>query len=119
MSTAMSAEALRERYQAYISSLNAHEWDKLPSFLADSVNHNGTKLDHQGYRGLIPPETHFVVADLIVDPDARQVASRLDITVAGKRLTEHVFYRFNEDLKIERVWSLVQDGEVTGYSVGR
>lgn len=114
MNTSITARALRERYEAYIRTLNARDWEALPEFLANSVDHNGKTLDHQGYRNLIPAETHFVVADLIVDAEARQVASRLDITVAGKRLTEHVFYRFNQDLRIERVWSLVQDGQVTG-----
>jgi predicted ester cyclase len=113
MAPSITAQELRDRYQAYISTLNAQDWNKLSTFLAQTVNHNGRILDHEGYRNLIPAETHFVVADLMVDSDARQVASRLEITVAGKKLTEHVFYRFNEDLKIERVWSLVQDGEVT------
>jgi predicted ester cyclase len=114
MIPSITAQELRDRYQAYISTLNARDWNTLSSFLAQTVNHNGKILDHEGYRNLIPAETHFVVADLLVDSDVRQVASRLEITVAGKKLTEHVFYRFNEDLKIERVWSLVQDGEVTG-----
>jgi predicted ester cyclase len=114
MAITITAQALQERYQAYISTLNARDWKTLSAFLAQTVNHNGKILDHEGYRNLIPAETHFVVADLLVDSNVRQVASRLEITVAGKKLTEHVFYRFNEDLKIVRVWSLVQDGEVTG-----
>lgn len=114
MTSTTTSKALKERYQAYISTLNARDWTTLPAFLAESVNHNGNDLDHQGYRNLIPAATHFVVADLIVDADVRQVASRLEITVDGKKLTEHVFYRFNGELKIERVWSLVQDGQVTG-----
>jgi predicted ester cyclase len=109
----MTAQDLKGRYTAYISTLNAQDWDTLSKFLAETVNHNGKILDHRGYRGLIPAETHFVVADLVVDSEARQVASRLNITVAEKNLTEHVFYRFNQDLKIERVWSLVLDGLVT------
>jgi predicted ester cyclase len=114
MAPSITAQELRDRYQAYISTLNAQDWNTLSTFLAHTVNHNGKILGYEGYRNLIPAETHFVVADLLVDSDVRQVASRLEITVAGKRLTEHVFYRFNEDLKIERVWSLVQDGMVTG-----
>jgi predicted ester cyclase len=114
MIPSITAQELRDRYQAYISTLNARDWNTLSSFLAQTVNHNGKILDHEGYRNLIPAETHFVVADLLVDSDVRQVASRLEITLAGKKLSEHVFYRFNEDLKIERVWSLVQDGEITG-----
>jgi predicted ester cyclase len=114
MIPSITAQELRDRYQAYISTLNARDWNTLSTFLAQTVNHNGKILDHEGYRNLIPAETHFVVADLLVDSDVRLVASRLEITVAGKKLTEHVFYRFNKDLKIERVWSLVQDGEVTG-----
>jgi predicted ester cyclase len=114
MAPSITAQELRDRYQAYISTLNARDWKTLSTFLAQTVNHNGKILDHEGYRNLIPAETQFVVADLMVDSDVRQVASRLEITVAGKKLTEHVFYRFDENLKIERVWSLVQEGEVTG-----
>lgn len=114
MTTTVTTKTLKERYQAYIHTLNERDWDALPAFLAESINHNGKILDSQGYRNLIPANTHFVVADLMVDSDIRQVASRLEITVAEKALTEHVFYRFNDDLKIERVWSLVQDGKVTG-----
>jgi len=114
MAPSTTAQALRERYRAYITTLNTQDWNTLSTFLAQTVNHNGKILDYEGYRNLIPAETHFVVAGLLVDSDVRQVASRLEITVAGKKVTEHVFYRFNEDLKIERVWSLVQDGEVTG-----
>lgn len=113
MTSTINAQALRDRYQAYISTLNAKDWETLPTFLKETVNHNGNHLNHEGYRNLIPAETHFVVEDLVVDPEIRQVASRLNITVAGKKLTEHCFYRFSEDLKIERVWSLVQDGQGT------
>jgi predicted ester cyclase len=114
MVSSITAQELRDRYQAYISTLNTQDWNTLSTFLAQTINHNGNTLDHEGYRNLIPAETHFVIADLMVDSDVLQVASRLEITVAGKKLTEHVFYRFDKDLKIERVWSLVQDGEVTG-----
>jgi len=114
MAATITSQKLQERYQAYISTLNAQDWDLLSTFLAQAVNHNGKILDHEGYRNLIPAETHFVVADLLVDSNVLQVASRLEIVVDGKQLTEHVFYRFNEDLKIERVWSIVQDGEATG-----
>jgi predicted ester cyclase len=113
MTPTINAQALRDQYEAYISTLNAQDWKTLPTFLEESVNHNGNHLNQEGYRNLIPAETHFTVADLVVDPEMRQVASRLDITVAGKELTEHCFYRFSESLKIERVWSLVQDGKVT------
>jgi len=114
MAPIITPQELRERYQAYISALNAHDWSSLSVFLAQAVTHNGKILDHEGYRNLIPAKTHFVVADLLVDANVLQVASRLEIVVDGKKLTEHVFYRFNEDLKIERVWSMVQDGELTG-----
>ena len=114
MAPTITPEELRERYQAYISALNTQDWSSLSIFLAQAVNHNGKILDHEGYRNLIPAKTHFVVADLLVDSNVLQVASRLEIVVDGKKLTEHVFYRFNEDLKIERVWSIVQDGEATG-----
>jgi predicted ester cyclase len=113
-SVTVTRQDLEECYQAYIATLNAEDWASLPKYLAESVNHNGKTLDYSGYRDLIPAETHFIVADLVVDTEKRQVASRLDITVAGKQLTEHCFYRFNEAMEIERVWSLVQDGQVTG-----
>jgi predicted ester cyclase len=110
----VSADQLRERYRAYIETLNAKEWENLPEYLATTVTHNAKPLDNDGYRALIPPDTHFVIADLVVDPDSRKVASRLEITVAGVKHTEHCFYRFSESQVIEKVWSLVVEGEATG-----
>lgn len=110
----MPARDLHDRYEQYINTLNAEEWPDLPEYLEPTVNHNGNLLDYAGYRQLIPPQTHFTIADLVVDTEKRQVAARLDIKVAGKQVTEHVFYSFSEGYKIDRVWSLVQDGQVTG-----
>lgn len=110
----VTSDQLRQRYSAYIQVLNARDWETLPQFLASEVNHNARRLDKDGYIALIPAETHFIIADLVVDPDTRRVASRLEITVAGEKRTEHCFYQFTEDLVIEKVWSLVVEGEATG-----
>lgn len=114
MMSQATADQLRQRYNAYIHTINARDWNDLPQFLAREVNHNARTLDKDGYIALIPAETHFVVADLVVDPETRQVASRLEITVAGEQRTEHCFYQFTGSLVIEKVWSLVVDGEATG-----
>lgn len=111
---AISYEGIKERYERYIDTLNKEDWSSFPKHLADTVNHNGNLLDHAGYRQLIPPQTHFTIVELLVDVAKRQVGVRLAITVGEKRVTEHVFYHFTEELKIDHVWSLVQDGEVTG-----
>lgn len=114
MPTAMTTQQLKLTYEQYIGTLNARAWVTLPDYLEPTVNHNGNLLDYDGYRQLIPPQTHFTIADLVIDSEKRQVAVRLEITVGDKQVTEHVFYRFSENYKIDRVWSLVQDGRATG-----
>jgi predicted ester cyclase len=114
MTAALTAEQLKGRYEQYLDTLNAEAWSALPDHLEATVNHNGNMLNHDGYRQLIPAQTHFSVADIVVDAEKRQVAVRLYIAVATKHVTEHVFYHFSENYKIDRVWSLVQDGQVTG-----
>lgn len=120
MSSNITAQDLRAKYESYIHTLNAAErsesdalYETLTNHIEASVNHNGKILDYAAYAQLIPPSTHFEVVELLVDPDKLQVAARLDITVAEKRVTEHVFYHFSENGKIDRVWSLVQDGRPT------
>jgi predicted ester cyclase len=119
MTKPLSTKELELKYKSYIDTLNLEDrdegvYDGLARHLEASVNHNGKVLDYAGYARLIPPMTHFVIAELLVDVDKRQVAARLDITIEEKRLTEHVFYHYSENGKIDRVWSLVQDGQVTG-----
>lgn len=115
----LTMKELQRRYESYIDTLNLEDWDEgayegLARHLEPTVNHNGKLLDYAGYSRLIPPMTHFVIAELLVDADKRQLAVRLEITIEEKRLTEHVFYHYSENGKIDRVWSLVQDGQVTG-----
>jgi predicted ester cyclase len=110
----VTAYQLRHRYKAYIETVNAEQWDTLPQFLAETVNYNGKPLDNDGYIALIPADIQYLVADLVVDIETRQVASRLEIIVAGVKQTEHCFYQFTNDQVIEKVWSLVVKGEATG-----
>jgi len=46
------------------------------------------------------------------------VAARLENVVAGVKQTEHCFYQFTSDLVIDKVWTLVVDGEATGPHEG-
>ena len=119
MRTDLTAKELERRYESYIDTLNLEDWDEgaytgLARHIEPAVNHNGKILDYAGYARLIPPMTHFVIAELLVDAEKRQLAARLEIAIEGKRVTEHVFYHYSENGKIDRVWSLVQDGQVTG-----
>lgn len=119
MSNHLTAKELERRYETYIDTLNLEDWDEgvytgLARHIEPTVNHNGKILDYAGYARLIPPMAHFVIADLLVDARKRQIAARLNISIEEKRLTEHVFYHYCENGKIDRVWSLVQEGQVTG-----
>lgn len=119
MSKHLTAKELERRYESYIDTLNLENWDEgvyegLARYLEPTIIHNGTLLDYAGYSELIPPMAFFVIADLLVDADKRQIAARLDFFIEERPVTEHVFYHFSENGKIDRVWSLVQDGQVTG-----
>jgi predicted ester cyclase len=108
------ADRLRYRYRAYVEAVNGEKWDSLLGFLAETVVYNGESLNKEGYLALIPVNILYVVADVVVDPDSLQVASRLENLVAGVKQTEHCFYQFTADQVIEKVWTVVVDGEATG-----
>ena len=107
-----TAASLEAHYRAYISTLNDRDWSRLPSFLSPDVVHNAKQLGPEGYRKLIPDDTVFRIDAVLADVDKKEIASRLYITVEGKPLREHVFYRWEEGEHgwvIKEVWSIVED----------
>jgi predicted ester cyclase len=115
----VTASQLRDRYKAYLETVNTEQWDLLLGFLADTIIYNGEALNKEGYIALIPADIHYVAVDLVVDPESLQVASRLENIVAGVKQTEHCFYQFTNDQLVEKVWTLVVDGEATGPHQGQ
>jgi predicted ester cyclase len=126
----MPDTSLETTYRAYITALNNEAWAELPDYLAPKVIHNGTSLDHAGYRDLIPPHTIFTIDKLVVDELRGDVAARLAIRIGSDRaglgadtgsaggsvreVMEHVFYKFEkrdgkkEDWRIVQVWSMLE-----------
>jgi predicted ester cyclase len=104
---------LEAHYRAYIDTLNRAAWNELPNYLAPSVIHNDKSLDYAGYQALIPSGTTFLIESTTADVHKRDIGVRLDIRIQGdqgvKRVREHVFYRFGDNWKIVRVWSMVED----------
>ena len=98
---------LETLYRAYISTLNSESWSDLPNHLAPIVIHNDTPKTHSQYRQLVLPSTTFSIRRFTPHVEKREVEVQLDITTQGRMLYEEVRYRFNEDGKIERVWSHV------------
>jgi hypothetical protein len=114
----VTASQLRDRYKAYLKAVNTEQWDELHGFLADTIIYNGKALNENGYIALIPTDIQYVAVDLVVDTEARKVAARLENVVGGVKQTEHCFYQFTSDLFVEKVWTLVVDGEATGPHKG-
>lgn len=106
---------LETLYRAYIATLNAEDWTSLPSYLSPKVVHNEKEVGQEGYRALTPPETHFEISALVVDWTKGDVASRLDITIAGKGVKENCFYRWGEEegkgWVIKQVWTIWKEVE--------
>jgi predicted ester cyclase len=100
---------LTDLYAAYIDVLNRAAWSELPEYLQVPVIHNDHILDIDGYKALIPPNTHFTIASTVGSVEQREIAVRLKITVDEKRIREHVFYRYGEDWKVEEVWSIWEE----------
>jgi predicted ester cyclase len=115
----VTASQLRDRYKAYLEAINTEQWDELHGFLADTIMYNGKALNKDGYIALIPTDIQYVAVDLVVDSDSLQVAARLENVERGVKQTEHCFYQFTHDLFVEKVWSLVVDGEATGPHKGQ
>lgn len=119
MSNPKTPADLEAHYRSYIDVLNSKDWGTLPSFLAPDVVHNDKQLGPAGYRLLIPDETVFRIDSVLADVEKKEIAARLHITVAGKALVEHVFYRWTDGESgwvIQRVWSMVE--EVNGKEPG-
>jgi hypothetical protein len=115
----VAASQLRDRYKAYLEAVNTEQWDVLHGFLADTIIYNGKALNKEGYIALIPTDIQYVAVDLVVDSDSLQVAARLENVVRGVKQTEHCFYQITSDLLVEKVWTLVVDGEATGTHKGQ
>jgi predicted ester cyclase len=115
----VTATQLRDRYKAYLEAVNTEQWDELHDFLTDTIIYNGKALDKDGYIALIPTDTQYFAVALVVDSDSLQVAARLENVVRGVKETEHCFYQFTNDLLVEKVWTLVVDGEATGPHNGQ
>jgi predicted ester cyclase len=115
---------LRKIYKDYINCLNDKDYDKLPSFLAEDVEHNGKHLGSAGYVQLIKdsyakyPWLHYNVALLAVDETDQIVSARLILRGDNYRQSfephdverEHVWYHF-VDGKIRRVLSMLDGFE--------
>ena len=119
----MPKTSLAEQYRAYLACLNAQDWDRLGSFVADDARHNGRPFGLAGYRAMLEqdfrdiPDLHFAIDLLVIEPP--HVAARLAFTCAPAGLflglpvngrsvsfTENVFYRFQAG-KISEVFSIV------------
>ena len=107
--TITSAADLEAHYKAYIHTLNTADFSALPAYLADTIIHTERTLDKQGYRDLVPPGCQFTIDDLIADYEKREVASRLSIRIAERRLREIIFYHYDEEWRIFRAWSVVEE----------
>ena len=114
----VTATQLRDRYKVYLEAVSTKQWDTLQGFLANTITYNGKALNKDGYIALIPTDIQYVAVDLVVDTDSLQVAVRLENVVRGVKQTEHCFYQFTNDLVVQKVWSLVVDGEATGPHKG-
>lgn len=73
------------------------------------------------YAKLIRPGATFVADSVVADIGQRAVAARLSIEYKTKegenghgqsrlhRVKEHVFYSFDEEWRIVRVWSMIEE----------
>ncbi|ORX36011.1 hypothetical protein BD324DRAFT_651917 [Kockovaella imperatae] len=104
------ASDLEAHYRAYISTLNKGDFDLLKEkYLASHILHTGRQLDPDGYCKLVWPHTTFEVDDLMTDVQDRKVASRLSITAGQRHLREIIFYEFDEQWRIYKAWSMVEE----------
>ncbi|MCD4865309.1 ester cyclase [Pseudomonas sp. PLB05] len=124
----MSANGLRERYQAYLDCLNCQAWAELGRHVHEAVEHNGRPLGLAGYHAMLEgdhaaiPDLCFVARLLVVE--APWLGARLDfdctpwgklfgLAVNGRqvRFSEHVFYRF-ENGRIREVRSVIDTAAI-------
>ena len=119
----MPNTSLAEKYRAYLTCLNAQDWDRLGDFVSNAARHNGRSLGVTGYRAMLEqdyrdiPDLQFTIELLVIEPP--HVAARLTFTCApagdflglpvnGRTVTftENVFYHFQAG-KIAEVFSIV------------
>lgn len=110
-------------YRDYIECLNQRDWDRLPQFVHDEVQHNGRPLGIAGYRAMLEsdyeriPDLRFDIELLVAQPPRLGCRLRFDVTpeadflclpVNGRKVTfwENVFYEF-QDGKIRDVRSVI------------
>lgn len=124
----MSADRLRERYQAYLDCLNRQAWAELGRHVDEAVEHNGRPLGLAGYQAMLEgdhaaiPNLYFAAQLLVAEPP--WLAARLDfdctphgelfgLAVKGRRVrfAEHVFYRF-ENGRIREVRSVIDTAAI-------
>jgi predicted ester cyclase len=73
--TAMSNPDLRQFYERYIAALNAHEFHRMPEFIADSVTLNGNPGSRADVMAVLTgdaeavPDLRWRLDSLIVDGD--------------------------------------------------
>lgn len=125
----MNSDELSAIYRGYIDCLNQQDWDSLERYVSENVSHNGKTLELSGYRAMLEgdfaaiPDLYFNVALLVSQPP--HIASRLvfnctpigmlfGLPVNGKpvQFEENVFYEFDDDGKIQNVWSIIDKGAI-------
>lgn len=124
----MSADELRERYQAYLDCLNRQAWTELGRHVDEAVEHNGRPLELAGYQAMLEgdhaaiPDLHFAARRLVVEPPWLAAQLDFDCTPRGElfglavngrrvRFSEHVFYRF-ENGRIREVRSVIETAAI-------
>jgi predicted ester cyclase len=122
-------------YRAYISCLNARDWDSLGRYVDGDVCRNGERLGLRGYRAMLEndvrsiPDLAFNIALLAVDPplvaarlgfDCAPLGAFLGMPVNGRRVSfaENVFYRFRAG-RIVEVWSAIDRAAVEAQLLGQ
>jgi predicted ester cyclase len=125
----MNSDELSAIYRGYIDCLNQQDWDSLERYVSENVSHNGKTLGLSGYRAMLEgdfaaiPDLYFNVALLVSQPP--HIASRLvfnctptgmlfGLPVNGKpvQFEENVFYEFDDDGKIQNVWSIIDKSAI-------
>ncbi len=110
MAEISTSSRLRSHYEAYLKQVNNVKTHNLDVYLASTILHNDRSLSQAQYHQLIHPGSVFTLLHLTVDIDQIQVGARLRIELKGGTvLSEFVFYQFDGEGRIERVWSMVQD----------
>jgi predicted ester cyclase len=109
MSSINTSSDLESHYREYISAINRHSAGSLNPYLADTIVHNDKSLSPEQYHELIIVKSVFAIDGLIADSAKRDVSARLHIQLPdGRKVKEFVFYHFNQDWRIERVWSMLE-----------